>query len=197
MDNLSGNLTANKGTLTLREMPREDHAMARKRKSAGLTPQMIDALKRRGYNQTQIGEMYGLTRARVSQIKHEVTSFDRTPRERAMDLFPFRVPREPFQNSAPDKRLRDHAEYAVTGGTGMTVDKLKRLAWFYKKLQEEGLIVSFDVNNPPSEGIKYGGYKYEKRTDQDGDFIVRFNGDVDLSDEQKLMWRFPPVLPEL
>lgn len=171
--------------------------MRKSSNSCGLTPSMIDALKRRGYNQSQIAEMYGITRQRVSQIKRQTDKFTRTDRERAQELFPFKVPRDPYHETAPDRRLRDHAEYAVTGGTGMSDEKLRRLRWFYNKLQGEGLVVTWDIDNPPSQGIKYGGYKYEPRTDADGDYIVRFRDDVDLSEEKRIMWRFPPVLPDV
>lgn len=169
----------------------------KKDKSSGLTPAMIEALKRQGYNQSEIGEMFGITRGRVSQIKYQATRFSRTARERAMDIFPFRVPKEPFQHNSPDKRLRDHAEYMISGGKGMSQNKLRRLGWFYNKLRAEGLIVVFDKSIPPSPGIKYGGYGYVERTAADDDYIVRFNEDTQLTEEERLMWRFPPVIPEV
>lgn len=192
-------LTANAPVDTFRINNGEDLGVPSKRRKTNetaLTPATIEYLKNKGYNQNQIAEMYGLSKARVSQIKHQVTSFSRTPRERAMDAYPFRVPK-PQQECAPDKRLRDHAEYMLTGGKGMAEYKLQRLNWFYKKLEEEGLIVTFDPSNPPTEGIIRGGYKYEQRTAEDGDYLIRFNEEPDLPEEQRILWRFPPARPKV
>lgn len=165
--------------------------------SSGLTPAMIEALKRRGYNQNQIAEMYGISRQRVSQIKYKWGQYTLSPRERAKEIFPFKVPRDPFQRSAADKRLRDHAEYAITGGAGMSKEKLQRLRWFYEKLRRTNTILIFGLHIPPSPQVSTGGYAYVPRTPEDDDFIVRFNEDCELSEEEKLLWRFPPVLPEV
>src|SRR5690606_39293394 len=67
--------------------------------SSGLTPAMIEALKRRGYNQKQIAEMYGISRQRVSQIKYKWANYYKSPRERAKEIFPFDVPRDPDRKS--------------------------------------------------------------------------------------------------
>lgn len=164
---------------------------------SGLTPAMIEALKNRGYNQNQIAEMYGISRQRVSQIKQKWANYYKSPRERAKEIFPFDVPRDPFQKSAADKRLRDHAEYALTGGKGMNKEKLQRLRWFYNRLRRENVILVFDPAIPPSREVSTGGYAYVPRTRDDDDYIVRFNEDCDLSEEEKMLWRFPPVLPEV
>lgn len=171
-------------------------------RSVGLTPAIIEALKRRinpstgkRYTQSDIAEMYGITRQRVSQIKLEVTNFSRTDRERARDIYPFLVPKEPFQHAAPDKWLRNHAEYMVSGGKGMSEEKLRRLRWFYNKLRRDNVVVIFGLDVPPSEENKHGGYAYVPRTEGDGDFLVRFNEDCPLNEEEKLLWRFPPVEP--
>lgn len=168
----------------------------RQDRGSGLTPSMIDALKNRGYNQTQIGEMFGISFQRVSQIKYQTDRYTKSDRELAMEMFPFTVPKEPFQRASQDKRLRDHAEYAITGGTGMAQWKLNRLRRFYEKLRDDNTIVVFSTEIPPSDYNKHGGYAYANRTECDDDYLVRFNGDVDLTEEQKMMWRFPPVWPE-
>src|SRR5690606_6809852 len=124
-----------------------------------------------------------------SQIKYKWGRYYQSPRERAKEIFPFDVPRDPFQRSAVDKRLRDHAEYAITGGTGMNKEKLQRLRWFYNRLRRENRIVVFDPDIPPSEEVSTGGYAYVPRTPDDDDYIVRFNEDCELSEEDKLMWR--------
>lgn len=162
-------------------------------RQVNLTPAMIEAYKRRGLNQSDIAEIHGVTRQRVSQIKHQTDRYTRTPRELARDIFPFKVPKEPYQHAAPDKRLRDHAELMVAGVKGLSFEKKRRLRWFYEKLKRENLIVEFDLSNPPTPGIKQGGYIYAPRKSDDGDYLVRFNEDCELTEEQRLLWRFPPI----
>lgn len=175
---------------------REGRMRAHKeRPHCGLTPVIIDALKAAGHNQNDIARMYGISPQRVSQIKFEWGRYSQTPRERAREAFPFKV-ETGHQRTSPDKRLRDHAEYAVTGGKGMKSYKLSRLRSFYDRLIEEDLVVAYDRLMPPSPGIKYGGYSFEERNEDDEDFVVRFNGDVELTEEQRNLWRFPPDLPK-
>ena len=108
---------------------------------------VVEDLKNKGFNQTEIAEMYGVTRQYVSWIKHTCGG-RRTPREMVMDHFPFQANRDRSQTS-PFRGLRNHGEWVVTGGVGMSEDKLQRLRSFYKKLRDGNLVVEYDPNIPP------------------------------------------------
>ena len=149
---------------------------------------IIEDLKRKGYNQTQIAEMFDVTRAAVSW--HKVTyNGTKTPREIVMESFPWTVPSAMTQCSAY-RRLRDHGEYMATGGKGMKFDRVQRLQGFYKTMQDH--VLEFDPEIPPQPGFaKHGGFALRPRTPQDGDLLIRVNKHTTLSDEGRMIWRLP------
>jgi transcriptional regulator with XRE-family HTH domain len=168
--------------------------MARPEGTPRLTPEIIEALKRKGFNQTEIAEQFGVSRQYVSEVKHQVTGFSMTARERAARIFPYRVGSE-FQGCSPYKRLRDHAEYMFTSGNGMSDDKKRRLVSFYRRLEREHLVVEYDPTLLPSLGISTGGWRYTQRQVLDNDLIVRLNEYSCLGDEDRTLWRIPKTLP--
>lgn len=159
-----------------------------------LTPSIVDALKAKGLNQSEIARRYGVTRQYVSWLKHTYGG-RMTPRELVLQHFPFDVS-EAHGNSSPFKRLRDHGEYAAAGTVGMSDDKIKRLRSFYKKLRDENLVVEYDPTLPPERGVSSnGGWAYRNREPADSDLLVRVNEYTHLTDQGKMIWRFPPVEP--
>jgi hypothetical protein len=168
--------------------------MARTNRS-GLTSPLIDALKKKGYNQTQIGEMFGVTRQHVSWVKNHYGGVTQTAREEAMEHWPFKAAGARFHDSTFDRRLRDHLEYMHTRGEGMADNKLRRLYSFYKRLEIENLVVEFDPNIPPTEGNSVGGYALRPKEESDGDLIIRVNEHTELTPAGQAVWRFPPELP--
>ncbi|QFG10443.1 transcriptional repressor [Mycobacterium phage Anthony] len=163
-------------------------------KQPKLTLSIIEALKNKGLNGAEIAEMYGVTKQYVSWIKHTYGG-RLTPREQVMQHFPFKVP-EQMGQSSPYRRLRDHGEYVATGGVGMDQIALTRLRNFYKKLREKSLVVEFDPNLPPEKGVSSkGGWAYRERTNDDDDLLIRVNEFTELSEEGRMIWRFPPVDP--
>lgn len=163
---------------------------------SGLTPAIIEELRRQGLNQSQIAELYGVTRQHVSWVRHNYDGVIPTTRELLKQHFPFRAGSR-FHASTYERLLRNHMEYMVTGGKGMSEDKLRRLQSFYNKLRDGDLVVEFDPDNPPSPGNKPGGYELRKREDSDGDLIIRVNDHANLTDEGKMLWRWPPRFPEI
>jgi hypothetical protein len=158
-----------------------------------LTLAVIEDLKRQGYTQTAIADMFGVTRQAVSWHKHNYNG-SRTPREEALKHFPWTV-HVPQTQAAPYRYMRDHAEYMATGGKGMSIHKVRRLQTFYRKL-DEGLVVEFNPDLPPEPGVaSTGGWAYRKRQTSDGDLIIRVNEHTTLTDEGKLLWRMPPRRP--
>jgi hypothetical protein len=161
---------------------------------ATLSLAVVEDLKNKGFNQSEIAEMYGVTRQYVSWIKHTYGG-RLTPRERTMQHWPFEVPEEMGQTS-PYRRLRDHGEYAATGGVGMTEDQLRRLRSFYRKLREGNLVVEFDPNIRPIPGVSNkGGWAYRQRTPTDEDLLIRVNEYTNLTEEGRGIWRLPPHGP--
>ncbi|ERB55290.1 hypothetical protein N806_29685 [Rhodococcus sp. P27] len=164
------------------------------RRARKLSLAEVEDLKNKGYSQTEIAEMYGVTRQYVSWIKHTYGG-RLTPKEQVLQHFPWDVPVHMGQSS-PYRRLRDHGEYVATGGVGMTEDKLKRLRTFYKRLRDGNLVVEFDPELPPERGVSsVGGFAFRNREPDDDDLLIRVNEYTHLTDEGKMIWRFPPREP--
>lgn len=159
-----------------------------------LTIAVIDGLKNKGYSQSDIARMYGVTRQAISWHKQHYGG-RLTPRETVLQHWPWAVP-EPMTHSTPYRRLRDHGEYVATGGIGMSELKLSRLRGFYKKLRDENVVVEFDPEIEPVPGAVFtGGFAYRKRRKSDGDLLIRVNEHTHLSDQGARIWRFPPMEP--
>lgn len=155
---------------------------------------LIEELRNKGYSQSEIATMLGVTRQAISY--HKITYGGReTPRQTVVKLFPWKVSSEHVQ-TAPYKRLRDHGEYMATGGKGMSEYKLSRLRGFYRKLIDGNLVVEYDPSFPPECDVSNkGGFRYQTRTEQDADLLIRVNNYTELTDEGLMIWRFPPVMP--
>lgn len=161
----------------------------------GLTPSVIESLRNQGMSFADIAREYEVSRQYVSWIKNNYSGVSETPREQSKRMFPWHVSSE-FHRSSPHIRLRDHLEYMVTGGKGMSDRKLTLLRGFYARLQDEDLVVEFDPAIPASPGIYTGGWAFRPREERDGDLLIRLNEHSrDLTDEERMVWRFPPVLP--
>jgi hypothetical protein len=158
-----------------------------------LSLSVIEDLKSKGFNQSQIAEMFGRTRQAVSwHVK--VYNGSQTPRQIVLQEWPFEVPLA--QQLSPYKRLRDHGEYMATGGNGMSEDKLQRLRSFYRKLREENVVVEFDPSIPPMPGVSNkGGWAFRKRLPKDEDLLIRANRHANITEQGRMIWRFPPTDP--
>lgn len=155
---------------------------------------VVEDLKGKGFSQSEIAEMFGVTRQYVSWIK---TTYGgrMTPREIVLRSFPFQVPAIQ-QQSSPCRRLRDHGEFVETGGKGMSEDKKQRLRTFYRKLRDENLVLEFDPTIPPIPGVSNkGGWAFRERVSGDGDLLIRVNQHTRLTEEGRMIWRFPHKEP--
>lgn len=163
----------------------------------GQTPLTLDlyqSLRSQGLNDSQIAGVVQLTPQSVSRFKNKHAQHLRTPREVAKDAWPLEVPYR-FVQCSPYKRLRDHLEYMATGGRGMAEYKLKRLRWFYKRLESFGLVVEYDPDIQPNPDANTGGWQFVQRNDSDGDLILRVNQHVQMTDLAWVMFAFPPDIP--
>lgn len=155
---------------------------------------VIEDLKGKGFSQSEIAEMYGVTRQYISWIVYTYGG-RLTPKQMVLQHFPWKVPASMGQSS-PYRRMRDHGEYVATGGVGMSQDKLNRLRSFYQKLRDENLVLEFDPEIPPTPGVSNkGGFAYKKRRASDGDLLIRVNKHTVLTEEGRRIWRFPKVEP--
>jgi hypothetical protein len=171
-----------------------DGARPTPRMGPALSLAVIEDLKNKGYSQSEIAEMFGKTRQAVSWHKHTYGG-KMTPREIVLQHFPWTVSAEQSQSS-PYRRMRDHGEYIATGGKGMSEDKLNRLRTFYRKINEERLVLEFDPSLPPEPGVSNkGGFAFRDRRPEDGDLLIRVNEFTNLTDEGREIWRFPPQDP--
>lgn len=157
-----------------------------------LTISAIESLKSRGYSQSDIAIMFGVTRQAVSwHVRHYGGQL--SPRQTVLEHFPFIMPVKVSQCS-PVRRLRDHGEYLATGGIGMSKVKLSRLRSFYQRLEDS--VLEYDPDIPPEAGVSAaGGIAFRRRRQSDQDLLIRVNEYTHLSDQGRMIWRFPPVLP--
>jgi transcriptional regulator with XRE-family HTH domain len=155
---------------------------------------VVEDLKGKGFSQSEIAEMFGVTRQYVSWIKHTYGG-SKTPREIVLEEFPWTVPADLTQAS-PYRRMRDHGEYVAAGPKAMSQDKLKRLRSFYRKLRDENVVVEFDPAIPPTPGVSNkGGWAFRERLPADGDLLIRVNEFTRLTEQGRRIWRFPQVEP--
>lgn len=156
-----------------------------------LSLSVIEDLKGKGWNQSEIAEHFGVSRQAVSWHRSYYGG-RRTPRELVLEHFPIQVNRDRSQTS-PFRRLRDWGEWMATNGMGMPEEKIVRLRGFLRKLREENLILEYDPNIPPIEGVsKTGGFAFRPRKPQDGDLLLRENEYTEYTDYGRMIWRFPP-----
>jgi hypothetical protein len=167
---------------------REHTAM--KERLAPLTVETLRHYKSLGYTQDAIAEITGWSNSWVSLFNKQKGPVMPTPRQLAMESWPWRVWAE-HQQCSPHKRMRDHTEFMATGGDGMADYKLRRLAGFYNRLIESDWVVEYDPHIPPSEGIKTGGWAYRQRLDSDGDLMIRVNEHTNLTPIGRLIYRIP------
>lgn len=159
-----------------------------------LTLSIVEALKNKGLNQSEIAEMFGVTRQYVSWIK-QTYGGRLTPRERVLKHFPFKVPAQ-LTNAMPYKRLRDHAEFVETWGVGMSPDKRRRLRSFYRKLRDNNFVIEYDPSLPPEPGVSsVGGWAFRDRLPSDEDLLVRVNEHTNITEEGRSIWCLPPMEP--
>ncbi len=155
---------------------------------------VIEDLRRKGYNQSEIADMHGVTRQAVSWQKI-VYGGALTPRQVVNQAWPWKT-NNLHGKSKVYQRMRDHGEYMATGGKGMNDDKLSRLRSWYQKLRDENVVVEFDPEIPPIPGVSpHGGFRYVKRRKSDGDLLLRKNEHTTLTEEGRRIWRFPPRDP--
>ena len=159
-----------------------------------LTMSIIEDLKRKGYTQSDIARMFGVSRQAVSWHKRSYGGA-LSPREIVMLHFPWKVSTELAQASLC-RQIRDHGEYVATGGKGMSESKLSRVRTLYRKLREGNFVVEYDPTLPPEPGVCVtGGFAYRTRRKSDVDLLVRRNRHTFLTKEGMMIWRFPPVDP--
>jgi hypothetical protein len=152
---------------------------------------VIEELRRRGYNQTEIADMHGVSRQAVSW--HKVTYRGQlTTRQIVNKAWPWKTT-VLHSKSAAFMRLRDHGEFMATGGHGMSEDKLRRLRAWWDMLRKENVVLEFDPNIPPQRGLSpHGGFAYRPRKVEDGDLLIRVNEYTNLSGEGAKIWRWQP-----
>lgn len=149
-----------------------------------LTPGIIDTLRKQGLNQSEIARRYGVSRQAVSKMKRANPDHYQTARDKSRPLHPWRVPAEQ-QNDYRSHRLRDHVEYVIAGGN-IARYKLEELAYFYRKLIRDNLVVEY---------TRVDGYEYRARKPADGNLIIRINAEAEVPDPT--LWELPSELPNV
>lgn len=163
----------------------------RSEERAELSLSIIEDLKGKGFNQSDIAELFGVTRQAVSD---QVRKYGRpTKRQAALEQFPFDVPAE-MQWMAPCRNLRNAMVHRA--GVKLPEDSLKRLRSFIKKLREEDLVVEFDPAIPPIPGVSSkGGWAFRRRVSGDGNLLIRVNEFTRLTKEGNDLLQLPSKDP--
>lgn len=161
-----------------------------------ISPADIDDLRRKGYNQSQIAEMYGCTRAYISWVKKTYGAAYEQPRAVARRNMPSWNLTAGQGRSSLYTWLGSHLEYMETAGHGMSQNKLYRLRLFYLRLERNGEIVEYDPEFGPSRSVGAGGFRFLPRTSEDAPrMIIRQNAYTVLTDEGRVVWQIPHELP--
>lgn len=155
---------------------------------------VIEELRRKGYNQTEIAEMHGVTRQAVSWHK-VVYGGELSTRQIVDKAWPWPT-RHQHSRASCYQRMRDHGEFMATGGKGMNENKLNRLKGWWSMLRDKNVVLEFDPNIPPKPGVSLnGGFAYRRRRKSDGDLLIRVNDYTDLSEDGRMIWCWPPGWP--
>jgi hypothetical protein len=169
-------------------------ARTKKADNEGLSLGIIEELRKKGYNQSEIAEMYGVTRQAVSWHKVEYGGH-LTTRQVVNLHWPWETTNAHSKTSVY-MRMRDLGEYMATGGKGMSFGKLRRLRGWLIFLRDNDVVLEFDPDIPPQPGFApSGGFAYRKRCKSDGDLVIRKNKYTRLTPEGKMIWKFPHVFP--
>lgn len=153
-----------------------------------LTPALIEQLKRKGYNQSEIARMFGVTRQHVSAIKHRSGFFTKSPRETMLEHYPWDTSGGFSQNHL-NHRMLDHGNWIATND--LSLDRQHKLLGFYRKLAENDYVVEFNPDFPPEHGIQIGGFCYVRRLSSDGDLMIRVNKHTTLTHVGETLWAMP------
>ncbi|AXH46809.1 immunity repressor [Mycobacterium phage Acolyte] len=164
---------------------------------APLLPSVIEELRRKGYNQSQIAEMHGVTRQAVSWQK-KTYGGRLTTRQIVQQAWPWQTTKAHGKSKAY-QRLRDHGEYMRVGDfSTMSEDKKKRLLSWWKMLRDKDVVLEFDPNLPPEPGVApHGGFRYVPRKASDDDLLIRVNKYTNLTEQGEMIWCWPPDIPTL
>ncbi len=155
----------------------------------------LERLKAMGYSYAEIGRMYGTSRQAVSK-KYQLYGGKLTPREEFLrDHFPWKHIPVSFQQASPYRRMRDHGEYVMTWGVGMSEDKLNRLRSFYQNMIDNNVVLEYDPEIPPNQWANTGGWAYRKRRKSDGNLLIRVNSYTELTELGRRYWVIPLRLP--
>jgi hypothetical protein len=166
------------------------------KKSAGATRSplifsVIEDLRRKGYNQSEIAKMHGVSRQAVSWQKHTYGGRF-TSRQVVNKAWPWQTTTLHGKATAY-QRLRDHGEFSVIGDfRGMSDEKIRRLKSWWRFLQDNDVVLEFDPAIPPTPGVApHGGFRYLSRSASDDDLLIRVNEHTNLTEEGRLIWCWP------
>ncbi|AOZ61313.1 immunity repressor [Mycobacterium phage DarthPhader] len=161
-----------------------------------LIPSVIEDLKRKGFNQSQIAAMHGVTRQAVSWQK-TVYGGSVSTRQVVNKAWPYTTTNL-HGKSKPFQRLRDHGEYMrQLSFKGMSAEKERNLKKWWKKLHDEDVVLEFDPTIEPYPGMAGGGFRYVPREASDGDLLIRVNKYTNLTPQGEVIWRWPPNIESL
>jgi hypothetical protein len=160
-----------------------------------LSLSVIEDLKSKGYSQAEIARMFGVSRQAITWWKYTYNG-TLTPREIALQNFPWTGVSKKHGETSVYRRLRDHGEYMATGGVGMSYEKLQRLRKFYRDLRDMNVVIEYDPELPPQPGFAInGGFALRPRRKSDKDLLIRVNKHTTLTEEGAMIWVFPPTDP--
>lgn len=156
---------------------------------------VVEDLRRKGYTQSEIAEMHGVTRQAVSWQK-KTYGGHLTPRQRINEAWPFKTT-DLHSKSKAYQRLRDHGQFVEQRGRGMNEDKVKRLKSWWRMLRDQDVVLEFDPSIEPYRGMAGGGFRYVPRQIEDDDLLIRVNEHTKLTPAGEVIWAWPPDIEDL
>ncbi|MCX8557902.1 MULTISPECIES: hypothetical protein [Mycobacteriaceae] len=153
----------------------------------------IEELRRKGFNQTEIANLHGVSRQAVSW--HKTTyGGQKSTRQIVNQAWPWETTSS-HSKSVAYQRLRDHGQFIAAGAREMSDFKRGRHAAWVKMMRENDFVLEFDPNIPPTPRIAPGGgFAYRKRDPRlDGfELLIRVNEFTNLTPEGRRLWSYAP-----
>lgn len=154
--------------------------------------QEILDLKSKGFNQTEIARIIGVTKSAISwHLRNAGVPPEKNLAAKLQDFLPWEITGD-MVNAAPYRCSLYHLEYRETGGREMSAEKLRKLRGFYKQLTDFGSVVRYDPKIPPRPGQRFGGFEYVAREGTDEDLIIRVDEHTKIPADSRAVWRIPP-----
>lgn len=186
-------------TLTVGTSPLRSGSMAAERPGYNrsgeyLTAGVLNRYLAMGRTQAWVAAQFNRSPGYVSKLKTNGGKWEKKPREKMAEHYPFKHPRSEVNAAIHCRYLRMHARFVAGGREELNDQERSRLRGFYARLRRENLIVEFDPAIPPTRYNVYGCYRFAPRTEDDRpNYLIRINEHTTITPRAERFgyWEFP------